>query len=512
MKDTGRIQKPLLPSAWRAVYGTSHETSAHVELPFISTVDRAHLIMLSEQGILPVARVARVIEAIDQLARTGFEALRGVPAPRGTYLAYEDHLIGLLGADGGILQTARSRNDLNATVLRLRLRAPFVKTLEAGLQLLAMLSSRAARWGEVVMPIYTHRQPAMPGSLGHYLAGLAYTLLDDIDGIWSAHDELQCSPLGAGAAGGTELPINPSRSAALLGFSSVAMNSIAAVASRQFVLRILSALAILGVTLSRFASDWSLWATSEFGFLSFPDELVGSSSAMPQKRNPFLLEHIEGRTARSIGAFVEAAAAMRSAPFTNAISVGTEGVHALWPALEAGCESLELARLVVQYAQPQEGPMRMRALEGYTVATALANRAVMKEGNCFREAHCAIGSQIRKELEAGVGCDTGIRTELSPADAMHAADFGGGPGPSAHRDSLHLLRRRMRALHDRVRHLARHWQRADEQLGENTRRICEPAASQSVPNDNSTGQTAAIPEDACEQMPNANKTKGETTK
>src|SRR5207302_5784651 len=111
--------------------------------------------------------------------------------------------------------------------------------------------------------------------------------------------------------------------AQLLGFDVGPLHSLDAVASRDLVLRLLAAASIYGVTLSRLATDLFHWNMAEFDFLRLPDELVGSSSAMPQKRNPFLLEHVQGKAGSLVGAFVHAITAMHATPFTNSIAVGT---------------------------------------------------------------------------------------------------------------------------------------------------------------------------------------------
>ena len=132
-----------------------------------------------------------------------------------------------------------------------------------------------------------------------------------------------------------------------------------------------------------------------------PDNLVGSSSMMPQKRNPFVLEHIQGRVTASLGGFAAAVAAMVTSGYTNAIAVGTEAVRHLWPGLRSGTEAVTLLRLVLAGAEPNEQRMRYRAVAGFTAATHLADRLVA-DGLPFRSTHHQVGQAVRTALELGV--------------------------------------------------------------------------------------------------------------
>lgn len=176
-----------------------------------------------------------------------------------------------------------------------RLRKPTLRLVCEASRLLAALIHRARAEAALVMPGYTHLQPAQPVTLGHYLSGVACAVVRDVRGLTSAIDGMGVCPLGAGALAGTTLPIRPLRTAELLGFDKPVKHSLDAVATRDFVLRLLSASAIFGVTLTRLASDLLLWSSAEFGLISFPDRLSGSSSMMPQKKNAFPLELIQGR-------------------------------------------------------------------------------------------------------------------------------------------------------------------------------------------------------------------------
>lgn len=453
MENTGRIERGLTPTAQRILFGASANASIDAELQFATDVDRAHLVMLAERDIIDRERIGALLAEIEDLRANNFAPLRERAAPRGLFLLYEDYLIEKLGAQtGGVLQTARSRNDLNATCLRLRLRAPLLGLLREALRMQAILLRRAERFAGVVMPAYTHYQAAVPITYGHYLAGVATAFGRDITAFIQAGEGLDECPLGACAVGGTSLPIDERRTASLLGFGELALNSIDAVASRDFILRLLGSAAIMGITLSRLATDMLLWTTAEFGFIQMPDHLVGSSSIMPQKRNPYLLEHVQGRSAAALGAFTAAATAMHAKPFTNSIAVGTESVGHVWRALKDLTETITLARLNVAGALPQPAAMLRRAVEGYTSATELANRLTVDGGMAFRTAHHAVGSVVTEGLannlplqkaaaEAFGGEGQKISLAgLDPASVARESIRGGGPGDHSLQACLSRLR------------------------------------------------------------------------
>lgn len=437
--DTGRLTTAFNPQAHRIVYHQYDAAEIVAELRMIGEVDRAHLVMLAERGIAATEHVAVLLGEIGRLRDTDFAAVRERPIPRGVYLAYEGLLADALGQRAaGVLHTGRSRNDLNATTVRLRARASYEPLLSAVDALADTLLNQAAVYRWVTMPAYTHGQPAVPITYGHYLAGLAASVLRGYDGLLHAGAELEVSPLGAGAVGGTSIAIDPARTAGLLGFSAVAPNSVDAVASREFVLRLLAEVSVLGVTVARAGRDLSVWTSEEFGLLQMPDDLVGSSSMMPQKRNPFVLEHIQGRATTSIGAFTAAASAMVTAGYTNAIAVGTEAVRQLWPGLRSATDVVTLLRLVLSSAVPDRRGMRDRAVAGFTSATYLAERLVA-DGVPFRSAHHQVGASVLAALQAGEGLTGPAGVDLAPETVAQACAYGGGPGGDSVERMLKLL-------------------------------------------------------------------------
>jgi argininosuccinate lyase len=441
VSQAGRIKGELGARTRRVVYGELSAEQIAAELTLMVEVDQAHLVMLAEQRLVPAAAASALLRCMDELTAQRFRPLLARPAPRGLYLMYESYLIESLGAEiGGVLHTGRSRNDLKATTTSMRLRQWSLDFAEQAARLEAILLARARRHQSVIMPVYTHFQAAMPVTYGYYLLGVAMAVGREIDALQTAAAGLRVSPLGAGAVAGTDLPISPARTAALLGFATPAPHALDAVASRDVSLRLLAAATGVAIVLSRLATDLQLWSTAEFGFVAFPDRLVGGSSAMPQKRNAFLLEHVKAKPSQALGAWAAAASAMAATPFTNSIEVGTEAVASVWPGLEAAEQAVLLGQVLVSGAQPLADRMTARAEGGFTAATTVANRLV-RRGVPFRTAHNLIGDAVRKAVEAGSTalsdfCPPGPLEAAAPAGAdlptvVAEQRYGGGPGAFA---------------------------------------------------------------------------------
>jgi argininosuccinate lyase len=277
----------------------------------------------------------------------------------------------------------------------------------------------------------------MPVTYGYYLLGVALAAGREIDALAAAAGGLRACPLGAGAVAGTDLPIDPARTARLLGYPATTQHALDAVASRDVPLRMLAIAAGLAIVISRLAADLQLWSTAEFGFVAFPDRLVGGSSAMPQKRNAFLLEHLKAKPGQSLGSWAAAASMMAAAPFTNSIEVGTEAMAAIWPGLAAAQDALLLSQLVVSGARPVPARMIERARDGFTMATSVANRLV-RHGMAFRSAHHLVGEAVRKAVDAGSTDLTAFGPPgwldqiglpgLDLAELVRGCAYGGGPG------------------------------------------------------------------------------------
>ena len=437
MSDNGRIAQTIGLRTRHQVYGSLTPSEVVDELDRTTLIDLAHVVMLAEQQLIRPAVAGDLLAAIVDLRSSKYSALAGSRMPRGVYLAYEQHLMERLGDDvGGVLHTGRSRNDMKATATLIDLRGWLLDLVEESTRLVAVLLARGRASADLVMPVHTHFQAAMPITYGYYLIGVATALMREIESLRDAEKGLRRCPMGAAAIAGTDLPLDPGRIALLLGFESPPLHAVDAIGSRDVVLRVLGCVAGLTVVLSRLGTDLQLWSTEEFGFVTFPDRLVGGSSAMPQKRNAFLLEHVKAGAGAVAGAWTGVLASVKSTPFTNSIEVGTEAVALAWPGLAAAKKTLLLSQVLVSGARPRRDRMRQRADDSFTNATAVANQLVMR-GVPFRIAHHAVGRAVREALEHGERRLSATSDALKgfglsealpdPATAVDRAVVGGGP-------------------------------------------------------------------------------------
>lgn len=379
------LRKPKNDSKWKE------------ELEQIAQIDLAHLLMLFQSNILTYEQTAPIIQAIQDFQKNLASYFEQLDFSRGTYYAYERHLESILGVEiAGNNHIARSRNDINATLFYLLCRDSFLKVYKKVLLLSEALLNQAKVNQDVPLPIYSQHQPAMPGNYAFYLLAVnepIKRLLEDLRGIGVA---LDTSPLGAGAGCGTDIPINPPYVANLLGFDNVFTNALDAIANRDFALRYKGILSNLCMTLSRIAQDYQLWTTQEFHFFELPDNLCGSSSMMPQKKNPYILEVIKSKTMDVISNLLGTFGKMHKVPTGNSIEVSSAAYDTIDFVTAECLDALDLLTLVIAYAQPVSENMIKASREGLTIATYITNQLMKQQSISFRKAHLTVGSMIQK--------------------------------------------------------------------------------------------------------------------
>lgn len=472
MQSTGRIKSTLHPEASAIVFDPDLERAAKEELPFYADIDRAQAIMLERVGLIDRGLARKVLTELDKLQAENFQGIASRPAPRGSYLAYEDYLRSTIGNEASNLHLGRSRNDINATLVKLKLRAPYQELAAEIVKLLQVLCGLARVHLETVFPLHTHRQPALPSTFAHHLTAFAVALARDLDALLAVHSILNLSCLGAGAGGGTTLPILPELTARLLGFSSPPLNSIDSVASRDLVLRLLAACAILGSSLSRIAETLLLWV-GDHGLVTLPDELIGSSSAMPHKRNPFLLEQAQGKAGAILGCFVAAITAMHSTPFTNCVAVGTEATRNVWRGIDHSIGAARLIRLCLSGLIISEDTASAMLETSFVNAMETATRLTLGGDLDFRSAHNQVGRLVESAIERGspslmaIAQDGGmLNPDISPPPGVIArtARAGGGPAPEAVAAALDQLEDGIEQNAAVMGNVTTGWNRAREEL------------------------------------------------
>ena len=459
-KVSGLLAEPLDPILQREMILPDLERNFPAFLPLITSINKAHVLMLCRQGILApeIARsLARAILALDAAGPSAFTL---DPAREDPYFNYEARLIEEVGADiGGRVHIARSRNDLNATLDRLRARNVAISLGEALLTLRHALINAATRHRAVLMPGYTHLQPAQPITFGWYLAGIAYALERDQRRLAEAWPRINLSPLGAGAIAGTSFRIDRAATAQALGFDGVIAHAQDGVGTRDYLVEMLAALALAATTWGRMAQDFYVMVTNEFGTLDFPDRVAQTSSMMPQKRNMTVLELLKASSALVLGAEATAIAAMRAANSSLVLDACRYGFHWTWPAFEEARRAMAIATVVVKEAIPRPERMLSLVRSNFATATDLADALVREAGLSFREAHHLVGAVVRAAVARGLTADRidatliadealvllGRSVRLSEAtvrravDPAEVAESRRGTGGPAHADMEAML-------------------------------------------------------------------------
>lgn len=401
-KVSRRLRQALAPEICEHIYAPRLARDFARQFDCLTEVNQAHLLMLVQTGLLPAEVAGPLAAGLQRMQEEGPGAVELDPAKEDPYFNYEARLMALVGRDiGGRLHMARSRNDIAATMDRMRARTVVLQVVEALGRVRAAALAAARQHASTVMPGYTHLQPAQPISFGFYLAAVALALGRDADRLLATLVRIDMLPLGAGALAGTRFAIDRGITARYLGFSAVMPNTLDAVASRDFAWEALSAMAITAVTWGRVAQDLHVWSTPEFGLVSFPDRVASTSSIMPQKKNPAVLEYLKGKSAHVLGLLNTALATVKGSFFTHTGDSSRESMRNFWEGAEEMLRSLALFELIVASVQPEPERMAGRVRSDFSLATDLADGLVAQAGMSFRDAHHVVGELVRLALDAG---------------------------------------------------------------------------------------------------------------
>jgi len=350
----------------------------------------AHARMLAAKGLISKTQfnaINRGLRAIERQIRSGKFVFD--KAFEDIHMAIEHALVERIGKAGLRLHTARSRNDQVATDIRLWLKDTIglIRHQLAGLQ--RALVDLAGRYVQDVMPAYTHMQRAQPVSIAAYVLNHVEPLERDYIRLEHCLSNMDCSPLGCGAIAGSTLPIDRQMTARELGFAFLCRNSIDAVTDRDFAAEFIFDCAMIGMHLSRLATDWIIFSSTEFGFLQIDDAFCTSSSMMPQKRNPDALELVRAKAASLYGSLISLMTVLRSLPSGYNRDLQEDKVH-IFAAADTIRSCLAMTTAVVRATRFLPERIAQDLDKGFLDATALAEYLVSK-GVPFRQAHAIVG-------------------------------------------------------------------------------------------------------------------------
>ncbi|HYD47715.1 MAG TPA: argininosuccinate lyase [Terriglobales bacterium] len=381
----------------------------------------AHCGMLAKQKIIPRRDAAAIVRALAQIeAELDQGRFRALPSDEDIHMAVERRLIEKIGPVGGKLHTARSRNDQVALDLRLFLRDEIAAIRALIRRTIEAFAELARSHPELIMPGYTHLQPAQPVLFAHHLLAYVQMLRRDDERLADCLKRVDVLPLGSGALAGTTFPIDRDFVAAQLDFPAVSENSMDAVSDRDFAAEFLAAGALLGVHLSRFAEDLVLWSSQEFGFIDLPDAFATGSSIMPQKKNPDVAELVRGKAGRLIGNLMALLTVLKGLPMTYNRDL-QEDKEPVFDTVDTLKGSLTVLSLMLPQLRPRADRLAIAATAGFTLATELADYLSTK-GLPFREAHAVVGAVVRSCLKQQCTLADLSVEELQRFSPLFAAD------------------------------------------------------------------------------------------
>lgn len=425
-------------------------------------VDRAHAVMLGDQGIITSGELSAILSAIDGLDLAAIRDASYDGSVEDLFYYLQQAIAARSGdADiAGRLHTARSRNDIDVTIYRLHLREATLALLASCMDLRSVLLDLAGRHHEALMPAYTHTQPAQPTTVAHFLLALAENTARDIRRLRRAFDNLNRCPLGACAITTTGFPIDRRRVSELLGFDEPTRNSYASIASTDYFTELVGATATALINVGRYAQEFLLMAMTEFDAIRLPDGYVQASSIMPQKRNPVAMEHVRAIASKAHGQALGVLASVHNTPFGDINDVEDDLQPLIHDTLRDANRAVSLLAATLESAEFRLDVLRRRAEENFITVTELADTLVRREGMPFSVAHAVVGRAVRAAADGGgrithaelraaakdvigrepVLTEAELETAISAENFVNVRSVYGGPAPAETREALRAER------------------------------------------------------------------------
>jgi argininosuccinate lyase len=390
----------------------------------LMAIHHAHLVMLTERGIVPPSEARVLRDALAGIALDDVRCARYDGSCEDLFFYVERLVVQRAGEEtAGRLHTARSRNDIDMTMYRMQQRELILSVVRATLALRSVLLTLAGRHQTTVYAAHTHTQPAQPTTIAHYLLAVVEQLERDFTRLAAAYASTNRSPLGACAITGTGFPIDRRRTAELLGFDAATGNTYGSIATVDYLLESVAATSVLLAGLGRVLQDLLLWCTSEFGYLRLADGFVQSSSIMPQKRNPVALEHARAIASKALGQAGAILLAVHNTPFGDIVDTEDDLQPLVFSMFRDATRAVSLVAAAMGAADFDRDRLAARARTGWITVTELADTLTRDHGVPFKKSHDVASRFVALAGQRPGRPLTGVLAEVSSAVLGRAIDY-----------------------------------------------------------------------------------------
>jgi len=362
-------------------------------------INKAHLLMLAKRQILSKELSSQIAHALKKMEREKIED-KLPEQVEDLVLLIEKRLSEMIGVEkAGFLHTARSRNDIDATVFRMCVRDELIDLSQFLADFISTVVEKARTNLETLVLLYTHGQPAQVSTFSHYLMALSFELLEIANGILNSLEVVNICPMGAGAITTTGFDIDRKIVSEYLGFSKPVENSYRAIVTSHWIVFPSSSLKILLADLTRVVQEFIHKSSCEVGIFQFPDELVQISSIMPQKRNPVILEHLRIRANIAYGIFESIERVFVNTPYQDINENGDFVLFKFLDGVKIAEEALKLAQETVSKVSVDQQKVKDLALKTGATTTELADELVRRFNISFRQAHSVVSEYVRSGMK-----------------------------------------------------------------------------------------------------------------
>ena len=455
---SGRFRQPLDPEFERWQRSFPYDQRL---LRFELAASRAHANALEHAGVLSSEELFEIVKGLAEIGRRAQSSPEYLSDPEAEDVHHflEKQLAALIGDTGYKLHTGRSRNEQIATDLRLFVRQSIDVLQNLIADWIEAILARADATGNAAMPAYTHLQPAEPVLVAHWLLAYVEMFLRDAGRLADCRKRANLCPLGSGAVAGATLTLNRQAMAAELGFDGPTANSVDATSDRDFALEFVDAVSLLSLHLSRWAEEMILFSTPAYSFVELPEAYSTGSSAMPQKKNPDLLELVRGKSARLIGCATTLRNLVKGLPLAYNKDL-QETQECLFDASDTVLAMLPLCTGFMNTVEFDDARMNQAAQTGFMNAWAAAAYLV-ERGVPSRLAHEAVGKAVQLAVERGCDLqklpladlqaihssfDAAFHSSLGLTEVLSLHDLPGGTAPRHVKRALQNARERVSAL------------------------------------------------------------------